>query len=560
MFPSTVLAAALLSQIDWKASLDDAKGDRPVLWYVHTVRGTKMDRKDVVDDYMKYGPWMMPDVVELVSRRFTAVRTPARGEHDIKPLDFIEPGLVFLAPDGKLIHKIDRISTFQEDWLVDLLRGVLAKWGKPEPSWDTQLRAAKTPVERARILRKMRRPEEALKEADDFERGVILLRQAKWQDAVDAFAKVDTPDAHYLRGAALFNLNRDGREAWDKSGSEKAKAELAGRGPFFRCFEELAWVEPPGGLPTSTTRPSKELDARRCVALLLRTQRASGVWNDSNYDFGGKPSLPNVYMAGTALACAALLAWRDVDPKGVDAAIERALPYLADEKNVAIEPQEIIWAHAYRLFFYARKPDVKKMNEIVGAIEKLQKKSGVWQHEYNAPFTTATVLHCLWEAKQAGAAVPEAMTKKGAEALASCRSDKGVFSYGYPGKGDRAQGGAGRGPLCELALLLNGASKEADVRAAVEAGFEHHALLERVRKYDDHADAFRNGGFFFWYDMLGRVEAIRRLKDGRAKLLERQREIALSITEIDGCFVDSHELGKTYGTAMGLLVMKLTRD
>jgi hypothetical protein len=32
------------------------------------------------------------------------------------------------------------------------------------------------------------------------------------------------------------------------------------------------------------------------------------------------------------------------------------------------------------------------------------------------------------------------------------------------------------------------------------------------------------------------------------------------LPEIDGCFVDSHELGKTYGTAMGLLVMKISRE
>jgi hypothetical protein len=33
----------------------------------------------------------------------------------------------------------------------------------------------------------------------------------------------------------------------------------------------------------------------------------------------------------------------------------------------------------------------------------------------------------------------------------------------------------------------------------------------------------------------------------------------LSIPEFDGSFIDSHELGKSYGTAMALLVLKRAR-
>ncbi|MEZ6095879.1 MAG: hypothetical protein R3C03_16885 [Pirellulaceae bacterium] len=40
----------------------------------------------------------------------------------------------------------------------------------------------------------------------------------------------------------------------------------------------------------------------------------------------------------------------------------------------------------------------------------------------------------------------------------------------------------------------------------------------------------------------------------------RQREIILQIPEIDGCFVDSHELGRCYGTAMALLSLSLLSE
>jgi hypothetical protein len=34
----------------------------------------------------------------------------------------------------------------------------------------------------------------------------------------------------------------------------------------------------------------------------------------------------------------------------------------------------------------------------------------------------------------------------------------------------------------------------------------------------------------------------------------------LETSEIDGCWVDSHELGRVYGTAMALLTLKLCGD
>ena len=113
-------------------------------------------------------------------------------------------------------------------------------------------------------------------------------------------------------------------------------------------------------------------------------------------------------------------------------------------------------------------------------------------------------------------------------------------------------------PLCELGLLIGGRSDQAKLRRAIERSFEHHHLLERARKYDDHADRYANGGFFFWHDLLGRTEAIARIEDPavRRAFKERQLDLILSIVEIDGGFVDSHELGKTYGTAMGLLCLK----
>ncbi len=78
-----------------------------------------------------------------------------------------------------------------------------------------------------------------------------------------------------------------------------------------------------------------------------------------------------------------------------------------------------------------------------------------------------------------------------------------------------------------------------------------------MRKYDNHAPPYGIGGFFFWYDMQARADAARALRDDgeRAGRLREVRALVLSIAEIDRTWVDSHELGRVYGTASALNVL-----
>ena len=118
----------------------------------------------------------------------------------------------------------------------------------------------------------------------------------------------------------------------------------------------------------------------------------------------------------------------------------------------------------------------------------------------------------------------------------------------------RLEGAAGRLTLCEMGLTLWKKGTKESLRNALATSFQHHDRLERIRKYDDHADRYQNGGFFFWYDLHAQAEAIRFLKEKGAAKKMTQR--VLAIAEIDGAWVDSHELGRPYGTAMALLVLK----
>ncbi|MGA0870492.1 MAG: hypothetical protein ACO3UM_16290, partial [Planctomycetota bacterium] len=112
------------------------------------------------------------------------------------------------------------------------------------------------------------------------------------------------------------------------------------------------------------------------------------------------------------------------------------------------------------------------------------------------------------------------------------------------------------------ALADWGHAEDGALARAVDASFEFHDELDQVRKYDDHASRYGYGGFFFWFDLHARIDAIARLGDESARQEARaaQRAQILALPEIDGCFVDSHEIGRVYGTAMALICLASIAD
>lgn len=635
------------SEIRWQDSIAGARAllleagiEKPVFWYVPTVQGSPMDRKPEVDLYMMAGPFASEEVATLLKRKFVSVKEVASGEwqekYGLKPMSFIEPGFLVLAPDGTEILKIDRITTLSAEWFVWQLRSALRMrpdLDQPSPevvqasdrgggaalaeallaegdaagAWKALApegagAASGSDYLRGRILVGLRKADDARPRleaairaggpdaaAARVELARLLLREGRAAEAAEAFAacaREASPrqhEARFLHGVCLRLTQQDepAHRIWKELAlaqpasrwSRKASAEAQRLGPFSRAFERFDWLPEDAFLekPAGTCRPREEKDApavaRRGVELLLQTQKADGSWDDSYYDFGGTDSLPNVYAAGTALAALALVEWREADPARCDAAVKKALAWLADEKHLAYEDKdEIVWAHAYRLLLWERLlrgkhegagAARKKAIEVVQQLLQGQLKNGGWRHEYPNPFATATVLHALARVGAAGVPVNKDAIAKAAAALGKSRGEDGSFAYGQGGAGSPPEFSAGRAPICELALLLAGASDQKRLAAAVELSFEQHRNLENVRKYDDHADRYRNGGFFFWYALFGRLEAINALEDPalRARGRERLRATVLAIPEIDGGFVDSHELGRTYGTAMALLCL-----
>lgn len=524
--------AALLAKAKEKAA---AEG-KPILWYCPRIPGGHMNRAQVLDQYMKVAVFTDPDVVALVTKCFVPLRMccdDAIGkELGIKRFDFVEPGFIVLTEKGEVVHKIDRIRTFNAAWVRD----ALAPFAKDPPK------------PRAKS------------------KGFTLLSQGKFAEAKAELEKEGGPEALYYlafldadresRWREIVKKHPDTRWAWRAASNLVVGIDTLRDGPMAHHFEDFTAVVV-DGKPTSTRAPATDarVAVERAVRFLLRTQSPRGSWNDSRYVYCPDPQiLPNVIVAVTALAALALLEWREVDPRPIDDAVARAEKFLTDEANVNRGKNEDCYADAYRLLYFAKKKDAKRMNAIVEKIASRQTRSGLWAHEYPNPFATAAVVHGLAVAKAAGADVPDAMMKRAAEALAKPRGDGGRQPYAT-GRASSEKNSMARTAMCELALFECGAGTIEDVGKGVESYFRHLASLEAVRVCDFHADQ-ELGGFFYFHGVFHTTEAAVAVKD--PKHLKRLREQVLALPEIDGSFVDSHELGKGYGTAMALLILRRT--
>lgn len=576
-------AARVGSAVPWRESLEQALAEakeqkKPVFWYVPAVAGSPMDRKPEIDLYLRGGPFSWPSTIELLKAHFVPVVEVPRADR-LKKLGratpFIEPGYVVLGPDGGLLLAVDQVTTLQPEWFEAPLR-----------------RLAHEPAEGFPGAAGLREAWDAYR-AGERGRAVDLAEAVLGKGPANGTAA----EANWLVGAAWC---RDGRRReaearWRKLAEQfpdeplawKAALEAEGHGPFVHGFEDFLPL-PRGVSSADPTDGSRARGAysepelwQRCVAFLLAMDDGDGVVRDSIYDFGGTDSLPNVHAAVTCLVGQALLAAERRAKAGkleLPAPTRQRLGAMLDRihTNAAgaawlaeSDRDEILWARAYGLRFLAAWQRERagaaggvpaEVRNAVGALLALQPDTGVWFHEYGNPFAIATALVALHDARSLGAEVDQERIDKGLRALAMDRTAEGGFTYGHTTRGTprvSIPAAAGRMPLCELAMFLHGKSDPAKLAAAVAAGYTHHDLLAAVRKYDDHADRLGYGGFFFWFDMLGRAEATLRLADPaeRARLVAVQKQLVLDLPEFDGCFVDSHELGRCYGTAMALLCL-----
>ena len=549
--PSAVAARAG-SAVDWHDDLEGAMraGGKPIFWYIPTIHRSPMDRKPEIDRYMLAGPFSWPRTISLLNEHFSVVRMSAGKEecarYGLEPLSFVEPGWIVIDPAGKELAREHQITTFHPARFLAPLAQLL---GEDNPAADGLPGSADDPA------------------------------TARW-----------------LAGVEHWHSQRDAqaREEWRLLSEEhpehplawKAAMELEGHGPLVHAFETYAPLparaiapSPDGTMVPAGVYTERDLWDRG-AAFLLGAQRSSGGWEDSTYDFGGTDGLPNVFVSITSICTIALLEHAErldeADPS-LESALERALEYITGEENLnRRDSDELVWAHTYRARAFARWIELRPsdadtiaphLEHAARDMVESQGSNGAWAHEYPNPFITADALITLSHAKSAGV-TPDSFPptiERGIASLLSCRTDEGAYTYGIPRRG-RARASiaasVGRTPRGELALTLFSPEDSIGLAKAVTLSFDNERHLLPARKYDDHTSSHGYGGFFFFYDLHARTEAIAAMPDGEARQAARlrQRDQLLGLAEFDGAFMDSHEIGRSYGTGMALWCLAILSD
>ena len=590
--------------------------NRLILWYCPRIPGSHMYRAALLDGYARIAFFSDPAVVDLIRSKFVPLRMACdetiAASVGLKFPGFIEPGFLFLTPDGKVVHTMDRIRTFNAEWIraacIAVLQGHEAYNAPAGDSIEDLIRGgddAKA-LERANVDQKARLYRHAGRYRDvlglscaPIHKGLAALALGDLDGARRMLASEESPEALYHRAVievasgrnpdglwkALVERHPESVWAWRAAAQRALDRDGLRRGPLLHFYEDFSAVSPQG-LVSTTCRPGSGVEetARRAVEFLLRAQREDGSWNDARYSYGwakymilrrtkagllppdyvvwpDKTVHPNVYLAVTALSALALAEWRDAAPERIDAALRKAEAYVDDDARVATGCCEECFAEMFRLMYYTKKKDVARMNHVVSRLGKLQDEDGFWGHEYPSAFATGAVAHAVAAARRAGADVPNVLLGRAADALLKTRRDGGRQDYRHEaGKPQSSEkNSSGRTALSELALLECGRGSPENVAAGVEIYWKHASKLDAIRVTDYHSDE-ELAGFFYFYALYHTVESARALEESaRDRHLEKFRAKILSLPEMDGSFVDSHELGKSYGTAMALLILNRVR-
>lgn len=542
---------------------------RLVLWHVWRIEGGQMYRAPLLDDYMDQLLWSDPELAALVKENFVPLRTRLSRkvgvEFGVTAWEQVEPALLFLDPDGKVVHQLSHLRTFDPRWYAEVFRRVLALRPELDPD-DPRPEAGNS----------FATPEPALLEQS---RTAYYTALGHWLSGQDEKA--------FAGWNALAAAQPDSPYAWRAAANLLITPDKTAAGAARHAFEriEAAWLPETGQLPRDTRwrRTPADVDdiAQRAVAWLLETQRADGSWNDCRYAYWSTPSItPNAWMAITALAATALLEWRDLDPDAIDTALTRAESYLfsSGRGRLNLGENEECYAHAYRILYLdralAQTEDqdqrallLDRMRPVAQALAGLQQMSGQWAHEYQNAFCSAVALEALRRARAAGIELPETPFTRGLDGLAAARFADGTFAYGGAGaKGaaaphpDHAKDSSGRMPLCEGELYAGGRSDARHLAHALSTYQQFYDRFEKISKCDFHTDG-ELGGFFFFHDLYHTSVAVGLLPPAAQGPMKRWLlEKVTALPEVDGSFLDDHEIGKSGSTAFALLTLKNVLD
>jgi hypothetical protein len=269
---------------------------------------------------------------------------------------------------------------------------------------------------------------------------------------------------------------------------------------------------------------------------------------------------------------------------------ERCLAWLVAHARVKRAfPQQFynVWSFGYGLRALARALDDKApgaspeairatARSILEALEIYQSPDGGWGYldfrvpaykpSWSTPFTTATVMIALDEARGAGLEVPQAMIDRATRLLWRCRTPDGNYLYSIDWKWrpagaiNRPAGSSMRNQPCNLALhLFDDDLGVPGLRRGLEQLVDNHRFAAAgLRRPRPHESWYGVSGYFYLYGQHYASLVLERMPGpDRRRFWPEVVRAVLKTRQPDGSFWDYPTYGyhKFYGTGYALIAL-----
>jgi tetratricopeptide (TPR) repeat protein len=433
--------------------------------------------------------------------------------------------------------------------------------------------------------------------------GVSLMRLGRFKEAVQALRKASgrksprQAEALFYLGC-LARLRKEAKrtedlwkqvEKTDPHSLWALKASVYLKRADHFAFENLrSFPEPQERKGTErAVNPGEEMTlVEGAIGYLLDYQEPDGSW----------PIDPEKYRSAiTAMAAHALTVWREDLKKDLKARAEAAVhlavrwieAYLSRKDPGAADSFGAATILDFFLHRYRKTKSAAAKNLAWKAVQFVlggQETHGAWSYSrdwgrgwvgdgvvwprtdkgrYHSMNTGPSLLFLL-KAKEAGFNVDKDAIARAVKVLKEMRKSPGTYTYTYPipRNFDEPHLSIGRGPVCEQALYLAEAVEKRDLLQTVDTFMKYRKDLRITAKLTKGwVPPTCTSSYFYFFAYYHGALAVKELGGDTARtMLQQLRTDLLAVPELDSTWVSFHQVGKAFGTASALLVLRMARE
>ncbi|MCZ6787172.1 MAG: hypothetical protein O7E54_08410 [Planctomycetota bacterium] len=352
----------------------------------------------------------------------------------------------------------------------------------------------------------------------------------------------------------------------------------------------LARIDPPAA------RVSVQTAIETGVQFLVKNQNKNGSFGrrtvGRNYELWCHvPGGHQAFQAATTGLCYMGMNGASYQPPESRKAQAKTLAWLV--KNARVKrpfPEQFynVWAFGYglRALCQALRNDAEGASEkeiratanaIVKACEIYQSPDGGWGYldfkvpaykpSWSTPFTTATIMIALHEAKQVDIEVPDSMIQKAVRLMHRFRTPDGNYVYSIDWKWrpkgliNRPQGSLMRNPGSNLSLYFDDPAfmTQKKLRHSMEDMVKYHRFaIAGLRRPRPHESWYAVSGYFYLYGHQYAAMVLEHMsKEDQKRFWPTVVRGTLKTRQLDGSYWDYPTYGyhKFYGTGYALMIM-----